>query len=180
MRAILLIILLLSAPPLAAQDRDGNDTASDWVVDHYKPFGLWDSICDHRMTQGTREERCYLRYVEVFSPRPKFAAQFVFVTPGPEVEIGLERGTLFPKGGLRVEHAGGVLWSTDHILCRTGLSCTFQGDAAATLLTAMEKGTTFAFDFRDRHGSRQSLRWDLTPFAKALEDFRRESTRRNL
>ena len=179
MRAFLLLFCLLATPALA-QDRQGNDTPGDWVVDHYKPFGLWDSICDHRETDSAKEERCYLRYVEVFSPRPAFAAQFIFVTPGPEVEIGLERGTLFPKGGMRIEGTDGPLWSTDHILCRTGLACIFTGDDAETLLTAMEGGDVFAFDFRDRHGSQQSLRWDLSIFADALADFRREATARGL
>ena len=180
MRAFLLIFLCLFAGATTAQDREGRDTASDWVVDHYKPFGLWDTICDHRITDGAREERCYIRYVEVFSPRPNFAAQFIFVTPGPEIEIGLERGTLFPKGGMRIEDMGGVLWKSDHILCRTGLSCTFRGEDAKVLLNAMSDGTVFAFDFRDRHGAAQSLRWDLTRFAEAVEDFERQVATRKL
>ena len=44
----------------------------------------------------------------------------------------------------------------------------------------MAEGTTFAFDFRDRHGVTQALRWDLTPFAGALEDHKREAAARNL
>lgn len=180
MRVFLLLACLLAPLALFAQDRDGNDTAADWVVDHYKPFGLWDSACDHRMTDGVKEERCYLRYVEVFSPRPKFAAQFVFVTPGPEIEIGLERGTRFPKGGIRIEDMGGTLWQTNHILCRTGLSCNFDGDDAQIILNAMADGTVFAFDFTDRHGVPRELRWDLTAFSEAMADFTRESAARNL
>ncbi len=180
MRAFLLLCCLLAPLSLTAQDRDGNDTASDWVVDHYKPFGLWDSACDHRTTDGLREERCYLRYVEVFSPRPKFAAQFIFVTPGPEVEIGLERGTRFPKDGIRIENGETTLWSTNRILCRTGLSCTFDGDEAQAMLSAMADGTVFAFDFTDRHGAPRELRWDLTAFGDALADFTKESATRSL
>jgi hypothetical protein len=180
MRAFLLLCCLLAPVSLSAQDRDGNDRPSDWVVDHYKPFGLWDSACDHRDTDGVREERCYLRYVEVFSPRPKFAAQFIFVTPGPTLEIGLERGTLFPKDGIRIEDMTGVLWRTDRILCRTGLSCTFDGDDAQILLNAMVDGSVFAFDFTDRHGAPRELRWDLNAFGGALADFTAESKARGL
>ena len=172
--------LLLLALPLSAQDREGNDTASDWVVDHYAPYGLWDVICDHRETDGITEERCYIRYVDVFSPRPNFAAQFLFVTPGPEVEIGIEPGTRFPKDGLRIEDMGGSLWNTDRILCRTGLSCTFDGEEAEVLISAMVDGTIFAFDFTDRHGAQRMLRWDLTRFGEALADFLGESARRGL
>ena len=180
MRVFLLIALFLTAQIAAAQDREGNDRPSDWVADHFTSFGGWDSVCDHRSTDGVKEQRCYLRYVDVFSPRPKFAAQFIFVTPGPEIQIGLERGTRFPKGGIRIEDMGGTLWRTDRILCRTGLSCTFDGEDASILLSAMADGTVFAFDFTDRHGTPQTLRWDLTVFADALADFRREAALRDL
>ncbi len=180
MRIFLTLCFLLIPAALAAQDRDGNDTPGDWVVDHYKPFGLWDVICDHRDTNGTKDQRCYIRYVEVFSPRPKFAAQFVFVTPGPKVEIGLEAGTRFPKNGLRIEGAGETLWHSNRILCRTGLSCTFEGAEGEMLLTAMARGTVFAFDFTDRHGMAQSLRWDLTRFGEALADYDSERGKRGL
>ena len=179
MRNFLLLFLVLPTL-LLAQDRQGRDTASDWVVDHYKPFGLWDSICDHRTEDGQKVERCYLRYVDVFSPHPRFAAQFLFVTPGPEVEIGIEPGTRFPRDGLRIEDMGGALWTMNRLACRLGVACTFDGDEAETLLTAMEDGTVFAFDFTDRHGAPQKLRWDLTPFAAALADFRTEAQARGL
>ena len=94
---------LALALPATAQDRQGNDTPGDWIVDHTKHFGLWDSMCDHRMTGEEREQRCYIRYVDVFSPRPKFGAVFLFVTPGPEVQIGLEPGTVFPPNGIRID-----------------------------------------------------------------------------
>ena len=179
MRIILLLLLLLPTA-LLAQDRAGRDTPGDWVVDHYKPYGLWDSICDHRQTGDVTEKRCYLRYVEVFSPRPKFAAQFIFVTPGPEIEIGLERGTRFPKDGLRIEDDGGMIWASNRIGCRFGLSCTFFDDRAEELLSHMARGRVFAFDFTDRHGTSQTLRWDLTRFGEALADFRREAAARGL
>lgn len=168
--------------PLAAfaQDREGRDTPGEWVVDHFESFGLWDVACDHRMTGEVREERCYIRYVDVFSPHPDFGAQFLFVTPGPEVEIGIEPGTLFAPGGMRIEGGDGVMWSTDRIRCLTGLGCRFADAEAKALLKAMATGGTFAFDFTDRHGAGQSLRWDLSPFAAALSAFETERDRRGL
>ena len=120
MRVFLLIALFLTAQIAAAQDREGNDRPSDWVADHFTSFGGWDSVCDHRSTDGVKEQRCYLRYVDVFSPRPKFAAQFIFVTPGPEIQIGLERGTRFPKGGIRIE---------DNVIIKDGLIYVTTADA---------------------------------------------------
>ncbi len=180
---VTLILAILAAPPAPAQDRAGRDTPGEWIVDHYRPFGLWDSICDHRTTGDVMGQRCYLRYVEVFSPRPTFAAQFVFVTPGPEIEIGLERGTRFAPGGMRIEAGSATIWTTDRRGCmapRLGSSCVFTGEDAADLLAALTRGAAFLFDFTDRHAQPQSLRWDLTRFAYALADFEREAAARGL
>ncbi|MEM6694949.1 MAG: hypothetical protein AAF626_09840 [Pseudomonadota bacterium] len=163
----------LSLPaPGFAQDRDGNDTPGEWVVDHYQAFGLWDSICDYRVTGETREERCYIRYVEAFAPHPNFAAQFVFITPGPQVEFGIEPGTFFADDGFRIDAAEGKAgWAAPQAGCLVGLSCLYEGAEARTLLDAMAAGGTFAFDFIDRNGDAQALRWDLSAFGAARDDF---------
>lgn len=175
-----IVILACLSLPLSAQDRAGRDTASDWKVTHYKPFGLWDSICDERDEGGTRVQRCYLRYVEVFSPRPRFAAQFIFVTPSG-VEIGLERGTRFDDDGMRILDADDqVLRLISQPACLRGRECRFSGDAADRLLEDMAKGARFVFEFTDRHGQPQLLSWALNRFADALSDTRRESLHRGL
>ena len=177
---ILSIALALFALPAVAQDRQGRDTPGEWVADHYQSFGLWDSICDHRVTDDLREERCYIRYVDVFSPRPKFAAQFLFLTPGPAIELGVERGTRFAEGGIRIEKETAVVWRTEDRGCLRDRDCDFSGDGAEELINAMSNGGTFVFEFHDRHGDNRELRWDLTPFAAALADFRAEAANRGL
>ena len=179
MRLAALLSLIL-ALPAAAQDRDGNDTPGEWVVDHHNAFGLWDSMCDYRITGAQREERCYLRYVDVFSPRPKFAAQFFFLTPGPHIEFGLEPGTLFATEGFRITTDGQTSWNAPQAGCLVGLACLYQGPEAATLLAAMLQGDRFDFTFTDRHGTDQSIRWSLEPFPAAVQDFRAQSAARNL
>ena len=175
-----LLALLALALPAAAQDRQGNDTPGDWIVEHTKHFGLWDSLCDHRMTGEMRESRCYLRYVDVFSPRPKFGAVFLFVTPEPQVQIGLEPGTVFAPNGIRIEQGGQTTWDDVKLTCLVGLNCTFTEDRARALIAAMAKGGHFAFDFTDRHGARQERRWDLSQFADALADYRARTAERRL
>lgn len=173
-------ITLILAGSALAQDRQGRDTPGEWVVDHTKHFGLWDSMCDHRTTGDLREERCYLRYVDVFSRDP-FAALFLFVTPGPEIEIGIERGTRFPDQGIRIEDANGaVLWTTDRRSCLRGRACTFEGEEAASLYEAMQTGAVFAFDFADPSGADRELRWDLTRMGEASADFADQSAARAL
>ena len=72
---ILCLVLALAAVPATAQDRAGNDTPGDWRVTHHAHFGLWDSVCDERdgLNGAAPERRCYVRYVDVFSPNPKLA-----------------------------------------------------------------------------------------------------------
>ncbi len=177
---MLIAAMLLFSTPLYAQDRAGRDTPGEWIVDHHAAFGLWDSMCDHRVTGSTREDRCYLRYVDVFSPRPHFAAQFLFLTPGPTVDFGMERGTRFEAAGFRVEAGGATVWSTDRDGCLRGRDCTYDGPEATALIVAMRAGDRLAFDFIDRHGQPQSLRWDLVPFAAAHDDFREQAAARGL
>lgn len=180
---VLACIVPLITPVITfAQDADGNDRPSNWVVTYQQAYGIWDTVCDQRGDGEAREKRCYIRHVDVFSPRPNFAAQFLFVTnaDGVSVQFGIEPGTLFLPGRFRLQRGGDVVWSTRHPGCLTGVSCAFDGEAALELLTEMVTGGTFAFDFRDRHGASQSLRWSLEGFAAALDDFNTQSTAREL
>lgn len=177
-------LLLATALPSGAQDRDGNNTPGDWVVTHQKPFGLWDSVCDERPEGDGMHLRCYLRYVDVFSPRPAFAAHFVFVTPEPDgavrIEYGSERGSRFVQGGNRIERDGVAQWTATRAACLTGDTCVFTGQEAAAIYDTLKSGGAWRFDFADRHGKIQALAWDLAPFAAAAADFEAQSTARGL
>ncbi|MDP5220506.1 hypothetical protein Q5Y75_25290 [Ruegeria sp. 2205SS24-7] len=169
------------ALPAAAQDRQGNDTASDWRVTHYQSFGIWNSICDERIEDAGLVQRCYLRWVDVYSTRPEFGGQFVFVTPDPEgyqIEFGIEPGTVFSPNGFRIEAQGNVTWRTHWPGCLTGLSCRFSGNDADELLAAMKGGGTFRFAFRDRYGVARDLNWPLAGFPAALADFETQTQSR--
>ncbi len=182
MRILLSIFFLTVAAAATAQDREGNNTPGEWVVTHHAAFGLWDSMCDERVTGDIKEERCYIRYVDVFSPRPNFAAQFVFVTPeqdGYKVEFGVERGTTFVTGGFQIRNGNDVIWQNNRKRCLLN-ACSFIGTDADELLAAMQAGDEFAFAFNDRHGADQTLSWDLSAFADILADFHTESRRRGL
>lgn len=187
-------LLCLSTPSLSpafAQDAEGNDTPGDWVVTHYKPFGLWDSVCDQAERDGEKVDRCYIRYVEVFSPQPKFAAQFVFITPdddGYEVELGIEKGTLFKgsgdEAGFKIIDYDRITWAYDPNKCLIRGECVLKGAQAREFVEAMAttKGDKAALvsDFVDRHRADQILEWDITQFDAALRDFQQESKKRSL
>lgn len=178
-----LIMILAIGIPAHAQDREGNDTASDWVVSHSKYHGIWETICDERASEREGTKRCYIRVVDVFSARPKFGAIFFFLTiddAGYELEFGLEPGTLFDPNGFRIEDWAHVTWQTQRPGCLTGITCVFAGEAAAPLLDALEAPGALILDFVDRHGQKQMLEWSNRGFEAALEDFHTQRQLRHL
>ncbi|MEY1556113.1 hypothetical protein AB3Y40_10815 [Yoonia sp. R2331] len=179
MKYIVALLLACMASVGVAQDRDGNDTPGEWVVTHQAAYGLWDVFCDERTTGDLTEERCYIRYVEVFSARPKFGAMFVFVT-GAGVEFGMEAGTVFPGEGPQIIRDDAQVWVDNRLGCRTGLTCTMDGEAAQDFLNAARGGGVLQMTFTDRHGAPQDLRWDLTRFDAAFADWRAQSAARDL
>ncbi|WP_166416171.1 invasion associated locus B family protein [Cochlodiniinecator piscidefendens] len=190
MRATLLLltfVISLLPPVTQAQDREGRDTAGAWRPTYQETYGIWRVVCDERDrvagVEGDVEPRCYIRYVDVFSPAPAFAAQFMFITPetgGLRVEFGTEPGTRFTNDGFRIEDWVGIQWSTQNRGCLFGGECVFEGDAAIPLLDAMRDQGALRFTFTDRHGSAQDLSWPLTGFDSAFSDFLAQSDARGL
>jgi len=187
MRIILVFVsLLISSSFVQAQDREGNDTPGDWTGTHNKLFDLWASNCDYRdsLTQGEpREERCYIRYVDVFSQRPKFGAVFLFITPEPvgyKIAFGFEKGTKFSDDGIHIKQGEKQSWAFSDDACLSGGSCEFYLDDAQQLAEAMSVGDTINMNFVDRHDQPQSLVWDLSVFKNVLDDFDRETDKRAL
>lgn len=172
--------LCLLASPLAAQDRDGNDTPGEWKVTHHQPFGLWDSMCDERRTGATLERRCYLRYVDVFSPHPNFGAIFAFITPDNALELGIERGTRFKTDGLRAMQGESTSWTMPRRPCLSGGTCRVNGADGAALLETLSQSDRLIFEFVDRHGAAQVRDWDLSRFGDALTDHRARAAERGL
>lgn len=186
MRFFFLLLTIICAFKATAQDRAGNDTPGEWAPTHYKAFGLWDNICDERTTDGVTEERCYIRYVDVFSLPPKFAAVFLFVTPeaqGHKIEIGIEPGTRYAENGFQIEHADHTTWHLSNNCFRRS-KCVLTEKNAADFIVAAQSAqsdtSALVQIFTDRYGQDQKLRWDITPFAAALEDFERETLKREL
>ena len=187
MRCTSFITALLLALPAVAQDREGNNTPGEWRVDHFESFGLWDSACDWRETDGVREERCYIRYVEVYSPRPRFGAFFAFIVPdeaGYRLSFGVEDGTQFDADGFRIEHARQAVWTFTSDLCLSGGECVWTGDRDAdwfkALVPASGTESAMVFGFNDSYDQRFDLRWDLSKMEDALADLDREAAKRGL
>ena len=92
----------------------------------------------------------------------------------------MEPGTLFPLNGFRIETMQGDSWRTRRPGCLTGLTCTFTGGDAQTLLDSMGDGGALRFTFRDRHGQAQDLSWPLAEYPAAFADLLAQSDSRGL
>lgn len=132
------------------------------------------------------EQRCYLRYVDVFSSRPTFGAVFAFITPkrnGHRIEVGFEPGTQYQADGFQIELEESILWqlSTD---CLRNSPCVLDDHEARRFIEVAlqtgDKGSALVQRFIDRFGRQQVLTWQLEPFASALRDFEQETMRRSL
>ena len=175
--AALALLTLLAAPASARQ------LIEDWKVDHFKPYGLWESICDHRERDGDTVRRCYVRYVDGYAPHPKFGASFAFVTPddgGLRFEFGFEPGTTFAPNGFALERTDGSIWSHDTSQCEGGNNCAFTGAEADMLATQLSDGADLVFTFTDRHGRDWRREWSGAQFSAALSDFKAAAAERGL
>ncbi len=176
-------ILLLCFALVLGQAAAAEDTAGDWRPTLHQMWGQWDLICDERGDTAAPEQRCYLRYVDVFSPQPQFAAHFVFITYDhgvPRFEYGAEHGTRFDRDGWAIHDMSGALWSPTVRTCLRGGPCVYQGDDAAPIITALRDGGQMEFHFTDRHGIRRDLTWSLDGVAEALDVLIAQSAARGI
>lgn len=175
---LVLAILILTQPVHARQ------MIEDWVVDHFKPHGPWETICDRRMRDGALRRRCYIRYIDGYAPEPKFGASFAFVTnetgQGLRLQFGFEPGTRFVKDGFVLARGGKTVWRHDTTLCAGGNDCVLTGSAATALVAALRQGGTLRFGFTDRHGRKWKRDWEAAHFAAAYADYRAASAARDL
>lgn len=182
--SLALIVLFLSTCWSAvAQDRSGADTPGDWVTTHFEKYGIWTTACDERTEEGKLKQRCYIRFVDVFSESPKFAATFMFVFQKDRktaIQYAFESGTKYNADGVKVEKDGKTVWTASRE-CQEGNGCFITSEAELNgALTGFQGGGTLVQDFTDRHGQKQVLEWDLSGFKQAYADYLKQSSDRKL
>lgn len=179
--AILALLILVGTAN--SQQKIGN-----WKVDHFKPFGEWESFCDHRTENSVVIRRCYLRRVEVYSDRPKFGALYFFLTeekgenshPISELEFGFEPGTRFHGDGFVIESGNNIVYRLNTGGCENGHRCWIKGIPAQSLQRHLVKGNQLRFRFTDKRGDKWDIAWTADGYQNALANFKSASQQRGL
>lgn len=181
--AILTALVALATGIASAQDRAGNDTPGEWVVVHQKMFGIWSTFCDERTTDDKLEQRCYIRYVDVFSPQPELAVIIVFVWPENGIEkfqYTYEPNTSYSGDGWFIEKDGGKVWNA-RFECIDADGCILiPGQGIKPLLAVMKEGGVMRHTFTDKFNKERDISWSLDGFSEAYADYRAQAEARDL
>ncbi len=169
------LMVLSTASAAVAQDLDGRDTAGNWRVTEYETHGVWKTICDEREEPSGLHQRCYVRWVDVYTQTPKLGALFAFVTPdgaSDRIQFGPEPGSVFLPGGFQIRRGDDIVWVQDDRQCLLWAQCDFDAESSSAVLREMRAGGVLELRFEDRSGARYALRWPLDAFSAAFDSYR--------
>ncbi len=155
------------------------------LTDYYKTYPpFWDVACDTAMDGS--DARCYLQYVDVYRPRPEFAAAMVEVvfhagtdgTPDPHVRFDIEPGLSFEDTEVNVETPDGdvPLNVSD---CRSN-SCVISGEAGRDILAVWRSGTALRLTIDEDRDVPAQLSWPLNEMTAILDDLAAQRAARAL
>ncbi|WP_371228271.1 hypothetical protein [Roseovarius sp. 2305UL8-3] len=151
---------------------------------YHKVYGFWDVACDTAM-DGT-DHRCYIQYVDVYRPRPDFAAAMVEVVmhegvdgqADPHIRFDVEPGFTFRDTSIAVITPSGP-WPVDIAHC-AGSTCRISGDPARALLDSWAKGKVINLEIEEGRAQPAKLSWPLDDITTMLDDFATQRAARNL
>lgn len=155
------------------------------LVDYHKIYDtFWDVACDTAMDGSDRG--CYIQYVDVYRPRPEFAAAMVEVVvhagddglPDPHVRFDIEPGLSFRDTTVSVEIPGGVT-ALDVSHCASN-TCRFSGADGRAILESWRDGTALILTIDEGRDGPTSRSWPLENMAMILNDFTAQRRARNL
>tara|TARA_R110002126_G_scaffold291784_1_gene458091 strand:- start:18114 stop:18743 length:630 start_codon:yes stop_codon:yes gene_type:complete len=166
----------------------------EWATTRYKQYGNWESICETRTHEfgiqpvnlaGPTQERCYIRYIDVFNPMEAPDTQdggatiAAFVSSdgkGLKVDFGLDGSMPFQTIGVQLSREGKSVWSIEDDCLNRGV-CSFTGPAAEALVRVFSDQTADALEmqinFTNLDGRTGVRNWPMMPFGQAFEDYQR-------
>ncbi len=154
------------------------------ISTYHKVYGFWDVACDTAM-DGT-DQLCYIQYVDVYRPRPDFAAAMVEVVmhggadgrADPHVRFDIEPGFTFRDTRIAVITPSGAQ-TVDIAHCK-GSTCRISGEPARVLLTTWAKGSVMTLEIEEGRAQLAQLSWPLNDIVPILEDFAAQRSARDL
>ena len=155
------------------------------LVDYHKIYdGWWDVACDTAFDGS--ERRCYIQYVDVYRPRPDFAAAMVEVVyhaandgkPDPHVRFDIEPGLSFAKARVVTKTADGDV-VLDMSQCQSN-TCRFSGEAGRAILNTWRNGSALHLAIEEDRAQPAKLVWPLANINTILDDFAAQRRRFDL
>jgi len=163
----------------------GGQTLPGRLTEYYKTYDKnWELACDAALDGSDR--RCFAQYVEVYRPRPEFAAAMVEVVyhagddggPNPHVRFDIEPGLRFRDATVTVETPDGDV-PLDVSDCRSN-TCRFNGAAAQAILDSWRRGSFLRLEIDEGRAATAKLVWPLDEMTALLDDFERQRAAREL
>ena len=145
--------------------------------------GNWELVCD-TATDGS-DTSCYVQYVEVYRPRPEFAAAMVEIVmhdtdgqPDPHLRFDIEPGLSFADVTTTLRTPDGAQ-PLDLTHCRSN-TCTLTGDDSRAILTQWRDATALDLTIEEGRDTPAQLSWPMPSMASLLDDFAAQRAARDL
>jgi len=155
------------------------------LVDYHKVYdGFWDVACDTALDGS--DVGCYIQYVDVYRPRPNFAAAMVEVVmhhgpggaPDPHVRFDIEPGLSFRDTRIAVLSADGAR-PRDLSHCASN-TCRITCTDGQAVLDLWRGGTALTLTVDEGHDAPARLLWPLQSMPAILDDFAAQRAVRSL
>lgn len=141
-------------------------------VTFFQSHGNWETLCDVLQNEPS-SARCYLRLVDVYSPRPDFGAYVGFISASNGVEsfeLSLEPGSELASDGFALTRGSATLWSMPATYCREN-KCTISGDGLIEMIALAETAEGFSVAFKDRKNRNWQRRLSAGDFTAAHQAY---------
>lgn len=143
------------------------------AVDFFESHGNWEALCD-QLPDNPQSARCYLRLIDVYSPRPDFGAYVGFITldddNDQEFELSLEPGATLTGKGFNLNVNGNETWMLDQSLCKEN-QCNIGGVDLGRMVNAAQTAQSFEVSFIDKSGKQWQRNLSSSDFTKAYNAF---------
>ena len=149
-----------------------------WKVDLYQAHNGWDLICDRY--EGTKERRCYLRYVDTYSQDP-FGAAVFFIQhhseEGTQLSVDLEKDNHVISSAFQKSDNEEETKLFSHCISN---SCVLDKEKTGQFMMLAARADLWLLSIQEANGNSRRLELDVSTFANAERNFVTELKKRGL